>query len=495
MAKTLTVAGDNFLPFYKTNTAKIREIVQNKSNVMTMQFAVKDIADKPLEGSELVFKDGARFLFGGYISQVKPFEVGAGQLYIFDTEVSDYSYIFNNKIARRAYSNQTLEYIVEDLLSEYVDASYGYTTTNVATGPTIESITFDHISIRKCFEKLQKLTGYVWFVDYEKNLYFQAPSADAAPETITEATDNFSEISIAYDTSQVRNSVIVIGRTEGEQDSNTTTENFAGDGETRSWEVATNPAQVVSISLNGSPQQFSLDLNERDTDYFVYSFASSSFRVTDAQTTPVGGGTPDDIEIVYYGSIPIIAQEIDAASVAFFAALDGGDGVYEYTIKEPSITSKEEASARALQELEEFAMALVNGEFKTRTTLLGNPASIFTAGQYLTVNLPTHGINTDTAFLIQEVNISMVEDKENATTEYFYDVRFGGKMVGVQEFLESLAAEEGDVTEADVIITIESLTDAFIADDDAPTEDTVSPPFEYGPSGSPQGRYNMAEYS
>src|SRR5215211_9197081 len=154
MAKTLTISGANFLPQYITNSARIRETVQNKSNVMTLDIVVHPGEDAPGEGSEIVFKDGSRFLFAGYISKISPEETGEGQLFKYAVEASDYSYIFNNKIARRSYTNHTLAYIVADLMDTYVDSSYGFDITNVATGPTIPSITFDHISIRKCFEKL-----------------------------------------------------------------------------------------------------------------------------------------------------------------------------------------------------------------------------------------------------------------------------------------------------------------------------------------------------
>lgn len=493
MAKTLVISGANFMPQYKTNSAEIRELVQNKSSVMNMQATVASGQTAPREGAEIVFKDGSRFLFGGYVTRVQSEEVGEGQLFVYDVEASDYSWILNNKIARRSYEDKTLKFIVEDLLDAYLDASYAFTTTNVATGPTVDSITFDHIPLRKCFEKLQKLTGYVWYVDYEKNVFFTSPTATAAPEAVTDSSGNFEKVALSYDTSQVRNSVIVIGSTDGEQDSNTRTQTFEGDGETRAWELELKPSEIVSIKINGVTKQFSLDVNERDTDAFTYSFAGSSFKLTESQATPAGGGTPDEIEITYYGRIPIIVQEIDPSSIAFFAALDGGDGTYEATIKEPSITTKEEASTRALQELSEFAAPLVNGRFSTRTSLL-SPGSVFEPGQLLTANLPSHGIGGDAGFLIQEVGVTMTEDEGSSVTEYAYEVRFGGKLVGVQEFLESLAAEEGDVTDAEVVLTIESLADSLVADDDAPTHGILTPLFQFGPSGSPVAKFGMSEF-
>jgi len=490
MAKTLTVAGVNFLPRYKTNSGNIRETVQNKSGVMDLQFSIKAGQAIPQEGAEFIFKDGSRFLFGGYISRTKPTEIGKADLLIYDIEVSDYSYIFNNKIARRAYQNQTLKYIVEDLMDTYVDAGYAFTTTNVTVGPTIDSVTFDHISIRKCFEKLQKLTGYVWYVDYEKNIFFTMQTADPAPESITDTSENFQSISISYDMSQVRNAVTVIGSDDGEQSESYTEETFTGDGETRSWELEDKPSEVLFISINGVNQQFSLDVNLRDTDVFTYSFSGQSFALTAAPTTPTGS---DTIVIRYYPRVPIIARKDDQDSIDLFATLDGGDGVYEYTIKESSITSKATATERALQELSEFATPLVNGTFVTRTSLLSG-GSIFTPGQVITVNLPSYGIVVDAAFLVQEVNINLNEDENTGVNEYIYTVRFGGKLVGVREFLESLASEGGEVSDSTKILTLEKADDTVEMEDDV-TRTIYTPPFKWGSGGSPQGKWNLSEWA
>jgi len=490
MAKTLTIAGVNYLPYYKSNSAVIRETLR-KTNVMNLNIVTKGIATAPQEGSEVLFKDDTRFLFGGYISRVQPEETGKGSLFDFSVEVSDYSYIFNSKIARRAYTNKTLLYIVTDLMNTYVGTAYSFDLTNVQTGPTIDTISFDHISIRKCFEKLSKLTGYVWWVDYEKKLYFQTVTTTAAPETVTDSSNNIDSVNITYDTSQVRNSVTVIGSANGEQSLDLTSDTFVGDNETRSWELSDKPSQVLSITINGVSQQFSLDLNERETDVFVYSFTSQSLRLTDTQTTPTGS---DTIVITYYPRIPIIEKLTDLASISFFTALDGGNGTYEYTVRDSSIGSISEANARAKQELEEYSMPLADGKITTRTGLL-TAGSIFKPGQALTVNLPTQGLSTDTVFMIQEVQIQVLD---GSTPEYLYTIRFGGKIVGIQEFLESLASQqtEGEVSNEDEILTIENVSDVLdMSDSDvAPTTLIETPPYHYT-SGSPVGKWNLSEWS
>src|SRR5690606_26040759 len=124
----------------------------------------------------------------------------------------------------------------------------------------------------KCLEKLSKRTGFIWWVDYEKNLYFQDKDTTEAGESITDDSDNYESISLSYDTTQVRNRVIVIGSSAGEQSESKNVDTFVGDGETRSWELNDLPSTIESITLGGVSQPFALDLNEKDTDVFLYSF-------------------------------------------------------------------------------------------------------------------------------------------------------------------------------------------------------------------------------
>ena len=491
MAKTLTVAAVNYLPKLRTSSVRITEQLR-KTGVMSFLATTDNIADAPGEGSEVVYKDDTRFLFGGYITKVTNDELGIASQYTHSVEVSGYDSIFNNKIIARGYTDKTLAYIVADIITDFVGASYGFNVTNVATGPTIETISFDHISVRDAFKKLEKLTGYIWWVDYEKNLYFQLETATAAPEIVTDTSANIESINIAYDTTQVRNDVTVIGSADGYQSLDPITETFIGDSELRSWVLEAKPSEVISIKVNTVSQQFSLDVNEREADVFVYSYSGQSFKQTEAQTTLTAS---DTIEISYYPRLPIIERKEDTTSIAFFAAKDGGDGHYLYTIKDTSIGSIAEAGDRAQQELNDYADALVEGTIVTRTGLL-TAGSYFAPGQALTVNLPSYGLSTDTVFTIQEVRIAV---SEGDTTEYQYTIKFGGKPVGLKEFLEDLAAKQGkgtEVADATEILIIKSVKDTMEAAEIAPTIIIETPPYIWGPSGSsPVGKWNLAEWS
>jgi hypothetical protein len=489
--KTLTIAGVDYLPYYLTDSVNIRA----RDGVMTATFVVPSVAMRPREGAELIYKDGARFLFGGYITRNAQQELSVGNAYYYDVEVSAYAHILTEKVARRGYENQTLQHIVLDLLSTYLDSRYDFDTTNVVTGPTLRSINFDHLNLARCFDKLGLRTGYIWKVDAERNLYFTEPTATNAPESFTDVSQNYESIEIGYDPAQCRNSVIVIGSIDGDQDVNTRTETFYGNGDARSWSLEAKPSEVVTICIDAVPQQFSLDVNERESDVFVYSFSGSSFRLTDSQPTPTGDGeegTSQEIKIVYHPRVPIIAKEIDEHSIAFFAALDSGDGVKEFTIKDNSIKTKEEAGDRAREELRRFAMPLVNGRVITRSGFHPD-GTVFEVGQVLTVNLPSFDINFNATFPIREVITTLIENEDG--TEYRYEIEFGGKLMGIKELLDTLVAREGDVTDADLILTIESVSDAVTLEDAAPIMDKQTPPYKWAGAGSPTGKWGLSEWT
>lgn len=488
-ATMLTIAGVDFLPQYKTGTARIRELVQNKSGVMNMEITVRQGQAVPQQGSEIKFMDGSRRLFGGYITRITPTEIGKGNFFTYVVEASDYSFILNNKIAKRAYFNQTLNYIVVDLMGEYLAASYGFNTSNVATGPVITSIIFDHISVRKCFEKLSKLTGYIWYVDYSKNLFFTTQTATAAPEAVRDSLSNINQVNISYDTSQVRNKVIVIGASKGEASNAPAIQSFTCDGISRIFLLDDIPASVSYIKLNGVSQNFHVNTAQVASDYATYSDTDAYITLANSSATPSLG---DVIQVAYYPYVAIIAERLDQDSINFFSALDGGDGIWDYTIKDQSITTKQEAAERALKELAEFADPLVKGIFTTRTSLL-SPGTVFAVGQSLTVNLPTYSINTDTTFLIQEINTEMYE--ADGTVEYVYTIRFGGRLAGVQEFLESLASTSEEVADATEIKTIELLSDSETFSDSNLSSVNQTPPFKYGNVGTPRGVWNKSEWS
>lgn len=492
---TLTVGGVNMLPQYKTNSAKITAQLQNRGNSMTIEFTKIPSGLEPTEGAEIVLKDGARFLFAGYITRVEPREMGKGSQFVYQVEATDYTYILINKNAQITYENKTLQYIVEDLIDTYVATGYSFTYTGVDVGPTISTISFNHITLRKCFEKLSEVTGYEWWVDYQKNVYFKQKSSSVAPETIKDSTSNFSSIKINCDVTQVRNSIVVKGGRE--ETSTYFSQKFLGDGKQREWILREKPKELQYIKLNGVSKVTAVDLlNDETGNDFMWNYQEKYIRATTTTTTPI---STDEIEVSYKYEVPIIIKLRSASSMALMSAIEGGDGLHEFTISDTSIKSKAEARDRALKELEEYANPLINGVFYTRTGLL-SAGSYFIPGQAVTLNLPTWGISVDTEYQIQEVQTTLNED--GTTIEYEYAVRFGGRLVNAVTFLERLASKEQVILDTEEIDRIEAITEELTITEtitrnnnvktisetvsiaESISRTNVTPPFKWAPHGT-----------
>lgn len=497
MALTLTIGGTNFKPQYKTGSAVIRERLNSATNELRLTIVKTANSGSTVEeGKEIIFKDGSRFLFAGYVTRVQPIETGKGQLFEYRVEASDYSYILINKSAQKSYANATLKTIVEDLLSTYVDSGYSFTSVNVETGPTISTIAFNHISLRKAFEKIAKATGYEWYVDYEKDVHFFSKSSKFAAEQITDTSENYESVKIECDTSQVRNSIVVRGGRE--ETAADFVQDFLGDGEAREWILREKPTTMTDIELDTgggfTSQDFGVDPLDEDTgNDFMFNFQEKYVRATATTTTPTA---TDILRVTYKYEVPVIVKLKSASSIAAMAALEGGDGLHEHTIIRQDVSSKSEAREIGLKEITEWGNPLVTGYFTSRTGLLLS-GTVFSPGQAVTVNLPTWGINSDTDYLIQEVEISMVEDGTNI--EYTYKVTFGGRLIGIREFLEGLAGQEKVILDTEEIDRIEGFAEIMtiaetisrepntqdvaesISIGETIAETIVTPPFKWAP--------------
>ena len=509
MSLSLTIGGVDFLPKYQNGSAKITANIQNQGDILDLTLVVKKGGTLPAIGAEIVFKDGSRFLFGGFISRLDPVEYGIGEMIEYKLEATDYTYLLINKTAQKNYAGMTLQAIVADLVTNNIDAGYAVTYANTATGPTIDTIAFNHITLRKCFENLAKLTNFIWWIDYQKDIHFiDTTRASVAPESVTDASANIETMSITLDISQVRNDIVILG---GTQESSNYPQVILGDGNAREWFLLYPVQKMVSVELDTGggyvAKTFGVDPADDETLYnFMYSPTRGSIRASSGTSTP---GATHKIRVTFTYPLPVITDVQDAVSIAALKAIEGGDGVHTYTINDQTILSSAQAKQRALKELAQFSQPILSGNFLTRTGLL-QAGSIFAPGQLLTVNLPSWGINTNTNYIIQKVMTTMVET--GATVEYVYEVTFGGRLIGVVDFLLALGTPEtpldtsGEVQIIKGVSETVTVTEAVaknahnqtVAETVTVSESfvrtNVTPPFKWAPSGTKKAVWQKFEW-
>lgn len=511
---TLTIGGVDFMPQYVTGKTKILSQIANQGDLMNIEIIQKSGQTAPKQGAEIIFKDGTRVLFAGYITRITPTEYGIGQWIHWKIEATDYTYLLINKFAQKLYQNMTLHDIVVDLVTNNIDSGYVMTTNHVQTGPVITTVAFNHISVRQCFEKLAKLTGYSWFVDYSKDIHFiDTTGTDFAPEKFTDAAPgNHESVAITIDISQLKNSIIVQG---GTQESASYSQIITGDGNAREWILLYPVRNMTSISLNGVSKSFGIDPTDDDAGhYFMYSPTRGAIRLAAGSPTPARD--TDTVTVVYTYEIDVIAIQGNAPSIIAMKAIEGGDGIHGDAIIDSTILSKDEARAKAQQELSQFSNPIVSGFVITRTTLL-QANSFFRIGQSLTINMPVWGINADTPFAIQKIETSIDEGvrKDGAAgsaIEYTYKITFGGRLLGVVDFLNALAAPEDPLTVDNQVSKIFSVPEVVTVvevisrngnvrniNETVTTAESLSkvnttPPFKWAPSATKKGRWGEAEW-
>jgi len=399
---------------------------------------------------------------------------------------------------------------VSDLVDTFVDAGYGLTYSGVATGPTITTIAFNHISLRQCFENLAKLTGFIWWIGYDKVIYFIDPtSAPSALEAIKDSTRNFESVVITVDASQIRNDIVIMGGTE---ESSNYPQVILGDANAREWVLVYPVKTMVSVelSLGGgayNAQTFGVDPHDDETLFFaMYNPTRGSIRLSSGSATL---GATDKLKVTFTYPKAVLTEVQNASSVIAMKAIEGGDGVHGYTINDTTILSLDQATQRALKELDQYSNPTLSGRFTTRTGLL-SAGSYFTPGQLLTVNLPTRGIAVDTNYIILKVVTSLFED--GTSIEYRYDVTFGGRLLGVIDLLQYLATpeqpldESGEVQKIKLIAEVMTLTETITRNSNVRTiteamtlsesisKSNFTPPFKWQPAGS-AAKWGSAEWS
>lgn len=508
---TLTIGGANYLPQYKTNSVEIREQLNNQGNSMTLLLTRKSGQSAPQVGSEIILKDGSRTLFGGFVTKAEPVEYGVGEFQVYNVEASDYTYVLVNKNAQASYEAQTLKAIVDDLVATNVDSGYGITTTNVDTGPTIDTINFNHITLRKAFENLAKLSGYVWWVDYNKDIHFvPQTAAPSAPESFKDsAPGNHEKLTIAYDVSQVRNEITVLG---GTQESSSYAQTILGDANAREWVLLYPVSAMATIELDTGAgyvsKTFGVDPKDDETSYyFMYSPDRGAIRCSSGSATP---GATHKIRVTYTYPLKVSTKVRSATSVVLMKAIEGGDGIHAYTINDPTIVSNGQAQQRGLKELQQFENPTLTGHVTTRTGLL-TAGSYFKPGQLVTVNSPAYQITTDTQYLIQKVKTTLKQNDDSI--EYAYDIEFGGRYLGVLDFLQSIADVEtpldisGEVIKIQAVADIVTITESIGRDQhlnsvaesvtvsESIAKTNITPPFKYAAyAGANKAVWGKAEW-
>jgi hypothetical protein len=349
----------------------------------------------PSANQEIQLLDGADKLFAGKIVSPPRALIANTSEVLVSVMAQDYQFDLTRRLAVEAYQNQTAGAIIRDLISKYASA-YGITAGTIEDGPVLEAYPINYEPLADAIERLAKLVGFDWYVDYGKALHFYSPtgSASVAPWDLTEdatspylASAPYDSFAFNEDITQLRNIVTVRG---AETASDIVTQKITATGVERNFIL--NLGQVVkgtlTMTIDGVAQTVGEEgkVDASTVDWLV-NYKNRSVQATSGTTTPANGVV---IEFQYRYLTQIVVQARDAPSITDF-------GEFEHVVVNPEITSRALAVQVAKAELRHFGQPAATASY--RTTRPG-----LRAGMRQRITIPR--LSVDGLFLLRSVTLS-----------------------------------------------------------------------------------------
>lgn len=436
---TITIEGVDRTNKVEYNTLNLQRALT--SQVDTLRFTViknPNSTYKPELLDTVEITEGSTNIFGGQIVEINEIVDG------YNTEkieciAKDFSFDMDRTMVIARYESQSVNDIIDDINTNFLPA--GYDLSNVNCPFVVEYIAFNYEYPSKCFQQLAELTGYDWYVDADKKIFFFSKADNPAPFNLTDDGDNFyyNTLKLHRDIKNLRNTIIVRG---GEYQGSTTSETVIADGTALIYKQGQRYSNVT-VTVNGASKTVGVDNISDPASYdCLYNYQEKFIRFR-AGTLPaithavVVGGNPH---------IPVIVKVKDSASVAEY-------GAYEYKIIDKSIISKEAARDRAKAEISAWASQINDGTFETKIAGLE-------VGQLITVNSTIRSI-VDEVYVISRINTKLAK----SGTEFLHSVTLvTNQTYGMIEFLQKLLINKDKeivINSDEVLDEVESVTETI----------------------------------
>lgn len=439
MPYSITIAGVDRTTDVISQSVVVEDVVNDKVNSCSFTLIDRSGSGIPATDDEVIITlADATKLFAGYIISTQMSKQAQGVVSV-KIDCADYTYLLDRNLAHISYADKTDAYIINDLLATYCPG-FGITQTNVIAGVTISSIKFNYLQISQVMRRLCELTGRSWYIDYDKDLHYFPTTTNAAPFNITSSANDYTDLRINKDASQLKNRVYVRG---GTKLSDATTYSTKGDGVKRQFTLPDKPHDV-SLTVNGVTKSVGIkNINLSGYDWYL------NFQEKYIEQDSGGAvlGTTDTLALTYSYDIPILVAVEDTASIL-------ANGQKEFAIFDKTIDTTQAARDRASAELTDYANDLIEGTFITHT-------AGFRSGQYININLSEYGINDD--YLIQNVTA-----RSFGGGNFYYEVSIASaKTLGIIKFLLKLLEADKNLVELDddeVVDELVSVQDSLLSD-------------------------------
>jgi hypothetical protein len=377
------VAGTAYLQ--TKGSVKITDIVEERS---TASVSIPDGSGAYTfyRGQPIQIYIAGNLEFGGIIDTPSRDMISPEGVITHSFQCADWHYLADKRFAAATYANRTCGYIVQDLVTNVL-AAEGVTVGSITAGPIVPLANLSWVSVSSCLDALAKLANCIWWIDAYKNLYFVPRVTYPAPWAVTTADIKKGSAHWSGANPNYRNVQYIRGASAVTTQQ---TESRLGDGQ--------NTAFTMSYPLNGAPTITVGGIGKTNGTKGVDTGKDFYYSVGDAViAAAVAPGAGVTVSVTYKGQYSILIKSADLGQVALEQSIEqGGTGIVESILDDPTVTDMNSAYASAAAQLSEYGQT---SDQITFTTVKPGLAK----GQLVTItHTPLQIVNE--SFLISQVD-------------------------------------------------------------------------------------------
>lgn len=359
---------------------------------------------RPVKGNVIEIVEDGTTVFKGNLRRIVERAHPGTEALQFDVEALDFNAVAGRRLVTAEFPPGSTFYQLINAINTQFLSGEGITLANVANpGPTIdESLRFYYETVASVFNRLSAVTGYVWWIDFDKDLHFHPASvspAPLAPFGLTWSSANWYDFEVESSDEDYRNRQWE--RTEASLERILTESDILQTGQT-TFQTQAVIREVLSITINGAAKTFiKLDPYVPDAvpgsgyDFYYYYDGQGVFSL---DYVPVAG----HVEVVRYRGIfsSNVSVANDLVEQAARATAEGGSGIWEAIEEQRSIGGANALLSLAIGRLRQFGSDAMKPRFKTDESGLE-------PGQLITIDMtPVHDV--DAVYTIERVEYDWV---------------------------------------------------------------------------------------
>lgn len=383
-----TVTVDDIKKTLIKGSLNIEKRIEERS---VARFALEDLtaSDSYVRGTPVeVFNLTPERIYSGFIDTPAKARISPNGGLIHDISCMDNHYLADKRLVVKPYANQTLGYIVNDIFTTYLEDE-GVEIGEVQPGLTIKSAIFNYVSVAEAFDALKELSGFTWFIDELRRLYFIDRATYLAVWDLDGVTHRAIKGSTRLSSGNplYRNSQYIRG---GTGITVLQTQNFTGDGILASFALGYPLALEPTITEDAAPMTVGIKGIDTGKDYYWNKGDGTIY----AEVAPAVGV---DIEVQYYGQYPLITLAVHPTAPAERQEIEGGTGIVEAIANESEHESAEAMLESAQAKIAQYCQEAEKFSYQTYETGLS-------PGQLQTITDAIYGL-TAHEMLIESVSI------------------------------------------------------------------------------------------